>query len=94
MKCGKAPGKDALRIEILKALPSQFLQVLVDFWNKVMENGQIPERWCMGIIIPIFKSGDKLNVNNYRVITLLPVIAKLFSPFYQEDYILGVNYIK
>ena len=43
-----------------------------------MEKGVIPKQWCMGTIIPIFKNGDKLNVNSYRGITLLPVIGKLF----------------
>ena len=78
MKSGKAPGKDSLKIEMYKSLPPQFIQLLVKFWNIIMQKGEIPKRWCMGTIIPIPKSGDKLDVNNYRGITLLPVIAKLF----------------
>ena len=74
MKCGKAPGKDGITNEIYKSLPSQFLQVLVKF---LLESGRIPQCWCTGVIVPIPKNGDNLDVNNYRGITLLPVIAKL-----------------
>ena len=78
IKSGKVPGKDSLKIEMYKSLPPQFIQLLVKFWNIIMQKGEIPKRWCTGMIIPIPKSGDKLDVNNYRGITLLPVIAKLF----------------
>ena len=34
MKCGKAPGRDGLRIQIYKSLPPRFIQLLVNFWNE------------------------------------------------------------
>ena len=38
-----------------------------------------PEQWTEGHIIPIFKKGDKNNVSNYRSITLLSTVGKLFT---------------
>ena len=35
-KCGKAPGRDGLRIEIYKSLPPRFIELIVNFWNKQM----------------------------------------------------------
>ena len=77
MKNGKAPGMDGIMIDIYKVLPQLYLNLLVHLWNKILETSQIPHHWCTGIIVPIHKSGDKLDVDNYRGITLLPVIAKL-----------------
>ena len=37
------------------------------------------DKWCVGSIVPIFKRGDKNEVNNYRGITLLSVVGKLFT---------------
>jgi hypothetical protein len=80
MKCGKAPGKDELRIEMYKTPPSHFLQVLVDFLNKVMERGQTVVR------------GDKYSHSkgwrqtNYRGITY-PITSFCFSLFHRGDFI-------
>ena len=38
-----------------------------------------PESWSAGEIIPLHKKGDKNNVDNYRGITLLSTLGKLFS---------------
>ena len=38
-----------------------------------------PECWARGKIVPIYKSGDKNIANNYRGITLLSCIGKLFT---------------
>ena len=43
-----------------------------------------PESWATGTIIPIFKSGEKNQPNNYRGITLLPILAKLFTSIIAE----------
>ena len=46
---------------------------------KIWNNEQIPEEWTEGIICPIFKKGDRRLCNNYRPITLLNVVYKIFA---------------
>ena len=88
MKSGKAPGMDGIMIDIYKVLPPHYLNLLVCLWNKILQTSQIPQHWCTGIIIPVLKSGDKLDVNNYRGITLLPVMAKvLFAILSKRLYV-------
>ena len=38
----------------------------------------MPQEWCRGIILAIFKSGNASLVDNYRGITLLPTITRIF----------------
>ena len=39
----------------------------------------VPECLCKGVIHPIFKAGAKDDPNNYRGITVTPVLSKLFA---------------
>ena len=63
-------------------------------FNKIFDTGCIPESWLIGSIVPIFKNkGDKNDPQNYRPITLLSCIGKLFTAIlndrlnnYLEDY--------
>ncbi|MCG8047978.1 MAG: reverse transcriptase family protein, partial [Candidatus Thiodiazotropha endolucinida] len=48
-------------------------------FNKIFELGYFPEQWSEGLIIPILKKGDKEEVSNYRGITLLSTLGKLFT---------------
>jgi hypothetical protein len=41
--------------------------------------GEFPITLKTATVIPIFKKGDKTNLNNYRPICLLPVISKIFE---------------
>ncbi|CAF4437751.1 unnamed protein product, partial [Didymodactylos carnosus] len=36
-----------------------------------------PQQWKRGLVNPLFKSGDSLEPNNYRPITLLPALSKV-----------------
>ena len=79
MKDGKASGADGLCAELFKNLDEVTLYTLTKLFNKVFQLGHFPASWAQGLITPIHKGGDPDCVNNYRGITLLPVVAKIFS---------------
>ena len=39
----------------------------------------LPDSWKFSLIVPIPKSGDPSNPNNYRPIFLLPIVSKLLE---------------
>ena len=61
------------------------LPIYVYLFNKVLSSGNVPEEWCVGLIVPIFKKqGCAEDPNNYRGITLLSCIGKLFTMLLNE----------
>ena len=52
---------------------------LVKIYYRIYDSGIYPESWCKGLIVPIYKKGDKSDPNNYRGIMLISAFAKLFS---------------
>ena len=48
-------------------------------FNCSLAVGEFPNKWKIGKIIPLFKGGDRENVNNYRPVSLLPLPGKLLE---------------
>ena len=48
-------------------------------FNKIFEIGYFPDKWSEGFIVPIHKKGDTNEHSNYRGITLLSTLGKLFT---------------
>ena len=56
------------------------LPVYVKLFNLVFDTGLIPESWLVGNILPIYKhKGNIQSPENYRPITLLSCLGKLFT---------------
>jgi hypothetical protein len=45
----------------------------------MFSTGIFPERLKYAVIKPIFKNGDRKDVSNYRPISLLPALSKVFE---------------
>jgi hypothetical protein len=52
---------------------------LLTLFKKIWREERVPIDWARGIIVPLYKDGDKSNVDNYRGITLLSVVGKLYT---------------
>lgn len=79
LKLNKSPGQDHIVNEFLINANMQLKQCLLDIFNKILDTEYFPTMWSEGTITPIFKKGDKSNTNNYRGITILSNIGKLFT---------------
>ncbi|KAL1447126.1 hypothetical protein WDU94_003498 [Cyamophila willieti] len=80
VKNKKAPGEDNIQGIILKKVPDNILEVLVDVLNSSIRWNHFPKTWKNGIIIPIKKpKKDPHLPSSYRPISLLPILGKIFE---------------
>ena len=80
LKNGKATGIDGIRNEYISSSVSLLMPIYIYLFNKILDEGTIPEEWLIGIIMPIYKKkGCPREPGNYRGITLLSFMGKLFT---------------
>ena len=64
---------------VLQACASPLTSILHHLFSLSLKNGVVPTEWKLHAITPVFKSGDKSNVKNYRPISLLSNISKVLE---------------
>lgn len=79
LKLDKSPSTDNITNETLKIGHKTLALPLVELFNKILQNSETPSQWSQSNIILIYKKGDPKDIGNYRPISLLPSIYKLFS---------------
>ena len=80
LKNNKACGIDMIRNEFIKNCSKDMIEVITNLFNLILDSGVIPTNWCLGIIIPLYKNKGSVNdPDNYRGITLLSCLSKLFT---------------
>ena len=47
--------------------------------------GVVPRAWKRARVVPIFKSGDISSLNNYRPISILPIVSKFVERTVQKQ---------
>ena len=72
-----ATGPDEIHYQMLKHLPENSLETLLNIFNYIWTTGKFPEDWTLATIIPIPKPGkDPAEPNNYRPIALTSCLCK------------------
>ena len=69
IKSGKTAGEDEIIREMLKALTKEGILWLTRGCHVAWKFGKTPRDWQTGVIIPIFKKGDRKQCTNYRGIS-------------------------
>ena len=68
-----------LPITVVKKYSSLFIHILVHFFNSFMDKGIFPGVLKIGRITPVFKKGDPQLFNNYRPVSIIPLLGKIFE---------------
>ena len=75
----KSSGIDVLSSRLCKDAFMALEAQLVYLFTCSLATGRFPNKWKTAKIIPLFKGGDRENVNNYRPVSLLPIPGKLLE---------------
>lgn len=79
LRCGKAFGLDLVTNEMLKTSLPFIVEPVLKLFNMCLELCIYPKEWCHGYIVPVYKSGTRLDPMNYRPITISSCLGKVFS---------------
>ena len=79
IKTSKGFGNDNISSYFLKLALPYIIKSLAYMFNKSLEDREFPSLWKIARVIPIFKDGDKSAKENYRPISVLPVVSRLFE---------------
>ena len=77
MKKSSAAGHDGISPGVVKKLAPKLVPLIVHLISVIFSTGIYPLSLKLAIVQPLFKSGDKKCVDNYRPISMLPVLSRI-----------------
>ena len=79
LKACSGPGLDGVESKFLKLAQHILMYPLCDLFNLSLSTHDIPSIWKWSRITPLHKAGNELDPNNYRPISIICSIAKVFE---------------
>ncbi|KAK9877311.1 hypothetical protein WA026_017703 [Henosepilachna vigintioctopunctata] len=79
LKNKKSVGSDEIPVNILKNCASLIVTPLTHIMNQILTTGKYPQKLKEALVMPVYKKGDKANIQNYRPVALLSNVGKIFE---------------
>ena len=81
----KAVASNSIPAKVLKEMSDIYSPMLQQIWNdEIFKKCQFPENLKLAVITPVFKKEDKNLTKNYRPLSVLPALSKVFEKIIQK----------
>ena len=91
MKTSKSAGIDKILIRLMQGAGSTILESLHYIFNLSLNTGVFPNDWKIARVTPIYKSEDKTDCGNYRPISIISNVAKVFEKVIYNQLLAFLN---
>lgn len=86
------PGVSGIPVKVLKHSHTEIAPAITNLFNQCIATQTIPDEWKLAVVTPLFKSkGAATDMNNYRGISVLPPLGKLFEKILALQIIIYFN---
>ena len=79
LRVNKAAGLDKIPARLVRDAETELAPSIAYLINKSAKDGSVPALWKVARVTPLYKAEDKLLVENYRSISVLPVLSKVME---------------
>ena len=91
LKSKNSSGMDGIPSKALKCTPDNILLAIAHIFNLSLSNGEFIDAFKVAKVVPVFKKGSIYDVNNYRPISLLPVLSKILEKLVYKRLVSFLN---
>ena len=81
----KATGADKISGKILKLAKPALLSPIAEFINLSIQTSTIPDRTKLAQVIPLHKKNDPMDKTNFRPVSVLTALSKLYENTISEQ---------
>ena len=79
LKITSAFGLDEIDTFIVKLLQEEITPAVTHIINLSITTGTFPNKWKVSKVVPLHKKDDILNPENYRPVSIIPVMSKILE---------------
>ena len=73
----KSSGLDGISATMLKQTAVSIAPGITKLMNTSIRLGKLPTAWKISSVVPVPKGSNHTSINNYRPISLLPIVSKI-----------------
>ena len=78
----KAHEHDGISVRMIKMCDESMVQPVSLIFRGCIDTGVYPDTWKKSSTVPVHKKGDKQIVNNYRLLSLLPIYNRVIENYF------------